>query len=244
MTRLNFYAHTLLQNRCRFLLYLLFYILIILIYNAHTNYVYCIETSEEFTTSKYTGMGLFIGSVALMLLLQKYTGGGSDPSTFLDMTTQLCNQGTIHNTPEFLDYFTLTKEGKLFINDVNIDTNNLYLNANEVIRQIQLEDTYKQILTETFNRLQDFYVRCNIPTQDINNLEQMLPNHLEHMNNILINYVQQTFVLAYYTNFIHALETIGAIDPNYGLLLKEFITNGGQPDQFYNYLLTKIQPKR
>jgi len=245
MFYINYYSHLILHSKYKFILFLLFYFL--LIYLHGLNYVYCLEEdSNQLTlTQKLTGSGLFIGSIALMLFLQKFTGGsGSDSSTLIDMTTQLAMQGTLHTTPEFLDYFTLTKDGKLYINNLNIDTHNIYLNANEVIRQIQLDDKYKQILTETFHRLQNFYTRCHIPTQDINSLEQMLPNHLEHMNNLLINYVQQTLVVAYYTNFINALETIGAIDPNYGLLLNEFITNGGQPDQFYNFLVAKLQQRR
>lgn len=242
MIRLKYYSHLLLYSKYKFILYLLFYILILLIYNIPTNYTYCMESEENNTENKYLGMGLFVGSIVLMLFLQKFSGG-SEPSTFIDMTTQLAMQGTLHTTPEFLDYFTLAKDGKLYINNLNIDAHNIYLNANEVIRQIQLDDKYKQILTETVNQLRIFYNKYDMPIQGMNNLEQILPTHLEHLNNLMNAFMFQTVNLLYFTNFINALESVGAIDPTYGLLLNEFITNGGQPDQFYNFLSSRLQQK-
>lgn len=242
MQILNYYSHILLNSRYKFILYLLFYITILLSYNNTISYTYCVEENQNIQTNKYFGMGLFVSSIALMFFLQYFTGG-SDPSGALDMTMQLHYQGTLHNAPEFLDSFTLTKDGKLFINDLNIDTNSIYLNADEVIRQIHLDDKYKQILIDTYNQLHAFYSQYNMPTQNATNFEQILPVHLEHMNNLIRSCTQHAFVLSYFTNFVEALEKTGALHPNYMLLLNEFITNGGHPDHFHNFLVSKLQQR-
>lgn len=242
MQTLAFYSHILLNSRYRPVLYLLFYIIILLSYNNTISYVYCMEENQNLTSNKYFGMTLFVGSIVLMFFLQNFTGG-SDPSTIIDMTMQLHNQGTLQNAPEFLDSFTLTKDGKIYINDLNIDTKSLYLNADEVIRQIQLDDKYKLILTDTYNRLHAFYSKYNIPIQDAGNLEQILPAHLEHLNNMINSCGQITLVSNYFTNFIEALEKTGILHSNYILLLNEFITHGGHPDHFYNFLVSKLQQR-
>lgn len=240
MIYLNYYSHLLLQSKYKVIIYILFYILLIFLYNNNINYTYCLEENQNISTNKYLGMGLFLGSVALMLFIQGY-GGGSDPATIIDMTMQLHGQGTLENTPEFLDYFTLTKKGTLYINALNIDTNNLYLNADEVIRQIQLEDNYQKILIDASQRLQNFYSQHNFPIDGMNNLEQLLPIHLNHFNEILGVSVQNNITLAYLANFVSSLESIGLLQPNYIQLLNQFITNGGMPDQFHNFLLSHIQ---
>lgn len=244
MQTLYYYSHLLLNNKYKFILYLFFYIIILFLHNNTNSFAYCIEENPNLISNKYFGMTLFVGSIALMLFLQNFTGGSdSDPSIIIDMTLQLYNQGTLQKAPEFLDSFTLTKEGKLYINDLNIDTKSLYLNADEVIRQIQLDDKYKLILTETYNRLHAFYSQYNIPIQNAENLEQILPAHLEHLNNMINSCGQITLVSSYFTNFIEALEKTGILHSNYILLLNEFITHGGHPDHFYNFLVSKLEQR-
>src|SRR5687768_10544293 len=89
LQNLQYYTHILLNSKYKLILYILFYILILLIYNNHTNYAYCIESEENTTTNKYLGMGLFLGSIALMLIIQKYTGG-VDPSALIDVASNVC----------------------------------------------------------------------------------------------------------------------------------------------------------
>ena len=250
--KLQYISHLILQSKYKFILFLLFYVLIILLYSTNVNYTYCIESNEEVTANKYTGISLFLGSIALMLFVQKITGS-IDPSTFSDVASSMsasCSSveqitsPTIEQDPkEYLDFFNITNTGTLEITGVPIDTNNVYLNADKAITQMQ------QNISDRTNMLIDpirqFHYRQESSQVDISLDSQAFIDahtaYLKKIDNLVDN---QTILLYQNKHFLNSLVEAGIVDLKYMFLYDQYLTNGGNPEQFYDFLVANLQQKK
>lgn len=161
INNIHYLAHLLLTSKYKFLFTLFLYSLIIFLYNSN-NEVYCIEekkeniiisdtSSEEYILSeKLIGYSMFVTSVFFMLFLQ-YTTNTFDPGSVVEVASEIINSPVISEVgsvisevetpvvvelPSCLDNFQINDVGDVLINGVQVNLDNLYLNASKVEEEI------------------------------------------------------------------------------------------------------------
>lgn len=161
MNKIQYRFHLLLNSKYKFLLTLFLYSLIIILYN-NNHEIYCIEekkeniilseNSDDYNLSeKLAGYGMFITSIFFMLFLQ-YATSSLDPGSVVEVTSHIINSPVISDLnspvisdlsvpvitelPSCLDDFQINDVGDVLINGIQVNLDNIYLNASKVEEEI------------------------------------------------------------------------------------------------------------
>lgn len=247
MNYINYQIHKILWSKYKFLVTLSIYLIYIYISNLNIlTLSYCEEEQNINTTSTMTtkllGYGLFLGSIALILFLQSLnTNSTSDISPLIDKSVEFAKHGALLDMPEFLDTFSLDHNGNLFIGDVHVSTDNVYLNAEQVKHYFELNKAHK---FDTFvHPLKEWYAINNFP--GIEKLpEAFMRDHIIILNQICATGNEQMLLNAQNSHLLIALEKVGIIPSNMFNVYANFLQNGGNPENFYQHLIQNFSSPR
>lgn len=247
--QLNIIFHNLLWSRYKFLIIFIFYISYIYINNSN-NIVLCEENQQNSinnpnsinTNNKLIGSALFIGSIIIILFLKSYSstdsGSDIDVSSIIDQGANLVTQSVLStSSPELLDIFTLDANGNLINEDILLNTNNVYLNADQVKHFIELNKLNSVNLIQP---IKDWYIVNNIPITE-NVPTDFVQKHIQVLDMLCSKGNEQMILNAQHSNFIIALEKTGILDSQLFNIYANYLQNNGDPTKFDQFLTQHLR---